>query len=92
LQTFFDVAAIVLNFACVCARIETISWSPRAFVYHNFLSKEEVDHIVGIVEKLVRATAATNTIRSCKQQQPMQQQSMLLNGYSPEAGATNCSW
>jgi hypothetical protein len=23
-------------------------------VYHNFLSKEEVDHIVGTVEKLVR--------------------------------------
>jgi hypothetical protein len=27
-------------------------------VYHNFLSKEEVDHIVGTVEKLVRLTAA----------------------------------
>jgi prolyl 4-hydroxylase len=39
-------------------RIETISWSPRAFIYHNFLSREEVDHVVGLVEKLVRGGAA----------------------------------
>jgi hypothetical protein len=48
----------------VCRRIETISWSPRAFIFHNFLSKEEVDHIVGAVEKLVSmgaAAAATTT-------------------------------
>jgi len=28
------------------AWIQTISWSPRAFVYHNFLSRDEVRHIV----------------------------------------------
>jgi prolyl 4-hydroxylase len=27
-------------------RIETLSWSPRAFLYHNFLSDEEADHII----------------------------------------------
>ncbi|GIL89928.1 hypothetical protein Vretimale_17939 [Volvox reticuliferus] len=26
--------------------IETISWSPRAFVYHNFLTEAECDHLV----------------------------------------------
>ena len=26
--------------------IETVSWSPRAFVFHNFLTKEECDHII----------------------------------------------
>lgn len=25
--------------------IETISWAPRAFVYHNFLSREECEHL-----------------------------------------------
>ncbi|EFJ51369.1 hypothetical protein VOLCADRAFT_120451 [Volvox carteri f. nagariensis] len=28
--------------------IETISWSPRAFVYHNFLTSAECDHLVQI--------------------------------------------
>ncbi|KAF6253134.1 hypothetical protein COO60DRAFT_1643423 [Scenedesmus sp. NREL 46B-D3] len=42
-------------------RIETISWSPRAFLYHNFLSREEVDHIVGAVEKLVRRSQVIDT-------------------------------
>jgi prolyl 4-hydroxylase len=27
-------------------RIETVAWNPRAFVYHNFLSEAEVDHLV----------------------------------------------
>jgi prolyl 4-hydroxylase len=26
--------------------VEQISWKPRAWVYHNFLTDEEVDHIV----------------------------------------------
>ncbi|WIA37951.1 hypothetical protein OEZ86_001328 [Tetradesmus obliquus] len=41
--------------------IETISWSPRAFVYHNFLSREEVDHIVTAVEKLVHRSQVIDT-------------------------------
>uniref|UniRef100_A0A383WBS8 Fe2OG dioxygenase domain-containing protein n=1 Tax=Tetradesmus obliquus TaxID=3088 RepID=A0A383WBS8_TETOB len=41
--------------------IETISWSPRAFVYHNFLSREEVDHIVAAVEKLVHRSQVIDT-------------------------------
>ena len=30
------------------SRIETISWKPRAFVYHNLLTMAEVDHLVKI--------------------------------------------
>jgi len=28
--------------------IETLSWSPRAFLYHNFISMEEADHIIRV--------------------------------------------
>jgi hypothetical protein len=34
--------------------IETISWSPRAFVYHNFLTHAECNHLVNKGEKKVR--------------------------------------
>lgn len=33
--------------------IETISWRPRAYIYHNFLSQEEADYMVKLVEKTV---------------------------------------
>ena len=35
-------------------RIETISWKPRAFVYHNLLTMAEVDHLVKIGSQRVR--------------------------------------
>ncbi|KAG2496026.1 hypothetical protein HYH03_005948 [Edaphochlamys debaryana] len=28
--------------------IETVSWAPRAFVYHHFLSPEECDHLIDL--------------------------------------------
>uniref|UniRef100_A0A7S0WQJ9 Fe2OG dioxygenase domain-containing protein n=1 Tax=Chlamydomonas leiostraca TaxID=1034604 RepID=A0A7S0WQJ9_9CHLO len=31
--------------------IETISWKPRAFIYHGFLSLEECDHLRGVALK-----------------------------------------
>jgi len=34
--------------------VEAVSWHPRAFVYHNFLSHEECDHIVNVSKPLVR--------------------------------------
>mmetsp|Transcript_28871 Transcript_28871/g.73684 ORF Transcript_28871/g.73684 Transcript_28871/m.73684 type:complete len:352 (-) Transcript_28871:1276-2331(-) len=33
--------------------VETISWSPRAFIHHNFLTMEECDHIVSVGNKRV---------------------------------------
>lgn len=43
-----------LAFSMSCCRIETISWKPRAYIYHNFLSQDEADYIVKLVEKKVR--------------------------------------
>lgn len=34
-------------------RIQTISWKPRAMVYHNFLSDSEARHIIGLAEHQV---------------------------------------
>mmetsp|Transcript_21409 Transcript_21409/g.53924 ORF Transcript_21409/g.53924 Transcript_21409/m.53924 type:complete len:346 (+) Transcript_21409:422-1459(+) len=33
--------------------IETVSWEPRAFVFHNFLSEEECDHIVELADPVM---------------------------------------
>ena len=30
---------------CTC-RIEHLSWRPRAWLYHNFMTEEECDHIM----------------------------------------------
>ena len=43
-----------------CAgRVEPISWQPRAFVYHHFLSDEECDHIVSLAKPQVRIPVLT---------------------------------
>lgn len=42
-----------------CCRIETISWSPRAYIYHNFLSDEEIRHMLDLVETTVRVCRHT---------------------------------
>eukprot|EP00270_Netrium_digitus_P005718 TRINITY_DN1766_c0_g1_i1.p1 TRINITY_DN1766_c0_g1~~TRINITY_DN1766_c0_g1_i1.p1 ORF type:complete len:330 (+),score=72.97 TRINITY_DN1766_c0_g1_i1:57-1046(+) len=39
------------------SRVEQLSWKPRAFLYHGFLSDEEADHIVQLATpKLQRST------------------------------------
>ncbi len=47
-------------------RIETISWSPRAFVYHNFLTQEECDHLVKIGQQRVRAHVDRTAAEYCR--------------------------
>ena len=34
-------------------RIQTLSWKPRAFVYHNFLSRMEAQHVIKLSSVLV---------------------------------------
>jgi len=34
--------------------IETLSWSPRAFLHHNFLSEYETKHIINSAKPFVR--------------------------------------
>eukprot|EP00877_Chromochloris_zofingiensis_P004451 jgi/Chrzof1/14006/Cz08g20270.t1 len=41
--------------------IETISWKPRAFLFHNFLSLDEVNHIVKLVEDRVARSSVVDT-------------------------------
>ncbi|PNW83399.1 hypothetical protein CHLRE_05g244700v5 [Chlamydomonas reinhardtii] len=41
--------------------IETISWVPRAFIYHGFLSHAECDHLIGLaLPKLERSLVVGN--------------------------------
>jgi hypothetical protein len=39
-------------------RVEPVSWKPRAFVFHNFMTEEEADHIVGLAKPFVSAGPA----------------------------------
>jgi hypothetical protein len=43
--------------AAAACRIEVVSWKPRAFIYHNFLSDEEAEHMKRL---------AAPTVSSCK--------------------------
>lgn len=47
-------------------RIETISWSPRAFIYHNFLSEAECDHLTDIGNKRVRCLRRGTCAPACQ--------------------------
>jgi len=38
-------------------RVEQLSWKPRAWVYHSFMSAEECDHIIGLAApRMARST------------------------------------
>lgn len=37
--------------------VELLSWKPRAFLYHNFLSEAEADHIVSAAKPWVSCGA-----------------------------------
>lgn len=49
-------AGMVCRVAAAC-RIEVVSWKPRAFIYHNFLSEEEAEHMKRM---------AAPTVSSCR--------------------------
>ncbi len=46
--------SLVPRIAC---RVEPVSWHPRAFVYHHFLSDEEADHIIKLSRPFVSVAA-----------------------------------
>jgi prolyl 4-hydroxylase len=36
--------------------VEVLSWKPRAFLYHNFLTEEEADHVINLAgDKIQRS-------------------------------------
>ena len=34
------------NGSHLCRRVEHLAWHPRAWLYHNFLTAEEADHLI----------------------------------------------
>ena len=40
-----------------CRRVELLSWKPRAFLYHNFLSPAECQHIIQEAKPMVQICA-----------------------------------
>ena len=40
--------------------IEALSWRPRAFLYHNFLSLEECDHIIEVATPSMARSSVIN--------------------------------
>lgn len=40
--------------------IEQVSWKPRAYLYHNFLSEEEADHIVELATPRIRRSSVVS--------------------------------
>lgn len=43
-------------------RIEVVSWQPRAFIYHNFLTDQEAEHI----KRLAAATVGLLILYGCR--------------------------
>ena len=43
--------------------IEAVSWRPRAFVYHNFLTDEECEHIIKMAEPSIKISTVVNPKR-----------------------------
>ena len=41
--------------------IEALSWRPRAFLYHNFLSLEECDHIIAVATPSMERSSVINS-------------------------------
>eukprot|EP00955_Chlamydomonas_euryale_P067400 359833-Chlamydomonas_euryale.AAC.11 len=44
-------------------RVQVLSWKPRAFVYHNFLSKAELKHILELAAPQVGAACVATRMR-----------------------------
>jgi prolyl 4-hydroxylase len=42
--------------------IEHISWRPRAYVFHNLLSNEEVEHVLGIAKDYIERSSVQNPV------------------------------
>ncbi|WJX88376.1 procollagen-proline 4-dioxygenase [Trifolium repens] len=42
--------------------VEIISWEPRAFIHHNFLTKEECEHIINIAKPHMRKSSVVDNI------------------------------
>ncbi len=48
----------MLNITVLLCRIEVVSWKPRTFIYHNFMTDEEAEHIKKLAAPMVSAALA----------------------------------
>ncbi|KAK3247778.1 hypothetical protein CYMTET_42735 [Cymbomonas tetramitiformis] len=53
------------------AWIEQLSWRPRAYLYHNFLSDEECDHIISLSEKRVQRSSVVDSVTGKVKEDPI---------------------
>lgn len=42
--------------------IEVLSWKPRAFLYHNFLTKEEADHVIELAGDKIQRSQVSDLV------------------------------
>ncbi|KAJ7571051.1 hypothetical protein O6H91_01G146800 [Diphasiastrum complanatum] len=42
--------------------LKTISWQPRAVIYHNFLSSEECDHLINLAKPKMRKSTVVDSV------------------------------
>ena len=42
-------------------RVEQLSWKPRAFLFHNFLSDEECDHLINLAEGRLKKSSVVDS-------------------------------
>ena len=42
-------------------KVEQLSWEPRAFLFHNFLSDEECDHLIELAEGKLKKSTVVNS-------------------------------
>nr|AEP37759.1 prolyl 4-hydroxylase 8-2 [Zea mays] len=58
---------------------EVISWEPRAFVYHNFLSKDECEYLIGLAKPhMVKSTVVDSTTGKSKDSRVRTSSGMFL--------------
>ncbi|KAL6591548.1 hypothetical protein ACP70R_050051 [Stipagrostis hirtigluma subsp. patula] len=58
---------------------EVISWEPRAFVYHNFLSKEECEYLIGLAKPhMAKSTVVDSTTGKSKDSRVRTSSGMFL--------------
>lgn len=58
---------------------EVVSWEPRAFVYHNFLSKEECEYLIGLAKpRMVKSTVVDSTTGKSKDSRVRTSSGMFL--------------
>jgi len=60
--------------------IETISWSPRVFVFHNLISHEDCDHIVHMGESYVTRSQVVGTTGKSVQHDARSSSGVFLTG------------